>query len=61
MAKHKGMGKPHHGHESQKGPGGKDPHASKEHHAANKEHGMPEGCCPSEGSEEEGESEEGEY
>lgn len=58
--KKKGMGKPRHGHEAQKGPGGKDPHASKEHHSANKQHDMPEGCCPS-GECDEGDEGEEEY
>lgn len=39
------MGKINFGHETHKGMG-RDPHASAEHHAANKKHGMEDGCCP---------------
>ncbi len=45
--RHSDMGM-HHG---SRGMGGKDPHASAEHHAANKEHGMDEGMSPMESSE----------
>jgi len=51
MAKHKGHGHHtgpirHHDMTSLvDGPGEKDPHASAEHHAKNKEYGMEHGCC----------------
>lgn len=68
MAKHKGHKGHHTGkirhhdmamHNSSKGLGGKDPHASAEHHAANKAHGMPEGLSPVGGYDSDEESEQG--
>jgi hypothetical protein len=59
MAKH--TGRIHHpdmvSHMGLGGTGKKDPHASAEHHAANKAHGMPHGMCPAD--EHGGECEEG--